>query len=194
MTSRALTVVAISLMVCCAPKSKPVEKVEWRIPEDKVVFIDHHIVTSGKVVSGDYSGAQIDMPTYSFDEKARALEGSMDFAVDGDLKVIYGDGESLTGAAGEGAGTALTGIFELPYRGEGYGTPGIEILGVDPDGTARIVYLTESITLKPGQKWSKSSSRIDTYEWGHRKGKARLTSRDTIINHGILDKSRVSKW
>jgi hypothetical protein len=181
-----------ALLGGCRPQ--PLEA-PWRIQADKFLFIDHHIVTEGKVIEGEYGGAQIDMPTYEFDEKTQTLSGSMDFGTGPDLKVVYGVGETLTGAAGEGSGTALYGITKLPFTiDEAYGAPALEILEVLADGTARMKYRGREITLKPKEKWSGTFSRTDEQAWGDRKGKARLVSKDTIVNHGILDKGSLQSW
>lgn len=187
-----LALVACALLGGCRPQPR---EAPWRIPADKFLFLDHHIVTDGKVIEGDYGGAQIDMPTYEFDEETQTLSGSMDFGTGPDLKVVYGVGESLRGAAGEGSSTALYGITGLPFTiDEAYGSPTLEILEVSADGTARMRYRDQQITLKPKGTWSKTFSRIDEQVWGDRNGKAKLISRDTIVNHGILDKSKLQAW
>ncbi len=187
-----MTLTACVVAGGCKPQPR---EAPWRIPADKFLFIDHHIVTDGKVIEGEYGGAQIDMPTYEFDEETQTLSGSMEFGTGPDLKVVYGVGESLRGAAGEGSGTALYGITALPFTiDEAYGSPALEILEVLADGTARMKYRDEEITLKPKGRWSKTFTRIDEQEWGERKGKAKLISSDTIVNHGILDKSKLQSW
>jgi hypothetical protein len=195
---RRLPAVTVLLVTCAALpggcKPQPREA-PWRIPADKFLFVDHHIATEGKVIEGDYGGAQIDMPSYEFDEETKTLSGSMDFGTGPDLKVVYGVGQSLSGAAGEGVSTALFGVTRLPFTIDAaYGSPALEILEVLADGTARMKYRDEEITLKPGGTWSKTFSRVDEQAWGDRKGKARLVSRDTIVNHGILDKSGLRSW
>lgn len=181
-----------ALLFGCRPRP---QEAPWRIPADKFLFIDHHIETDGKVIEGEYGGSQIDMPSYEFDEETKTLSGSMDFGTGPDLKVVYGVGQSLMGAAGEGSSTALYGVTRLPFTIEAaYGSPALEILEVLADGTARMEYRDQEITLKPGGTWSRTFSKVDEQVWGDRKGKAKLVSRDTVVNHGILDKAGLKPW
>ena len=62
---------------------------------------------------------------------------------------------------------------------------------IDLDGTAHISYRGLSITLRNGEEWTNTTSRIDSKDVGNMKGKAMLTITDKIINHGILEKSKV---
>jgi hypothetical protein len=128
----------------------------------------------------------IDFPTYSFDKKTGTLSGLINFKVNETLVAIYGSGLSLSGAAGGGASTGIDGVFDLPYKKDD-----LQILRIDLDGTAHMSYKGLSITLRNGEEWTNATSRIDSKEVGNMKGKAMLTITDKIINHGILDKSKV---
>lgn len=170
---------------------------EWAIRPDKYVFIDHHINTYGECIEGDCQKLCIDFGTYDFDEAENTLniyhDGNVfndliDFRINSALKIVYGDGESLSGDAGTGAGTGLSFVYKLPYKqGE------LEIVKVEPDGTARIIYNEISIILKSGEKWSNITTRLDTRECRDGPCKLKLTITDTIINYGILDKSKIRK-
>ena len=154
------------------------------ISPDKYVFIEHQIHTDGEVIEGDYRGAIIDSPTYSFDEKAGTLRGLMNFDVNEALNVVYGNGFSLTGVGG-GKNTMLYGVYELPYQdGE------LTILSLNPDGTVKLSYQGVSITLKSGEEWVNTTSEKDVQQYGT----ANLTITDRITNYGILYKSQIEKW
>jgi hypothetical protein len=114
------------------------------------------------------------------------LTGMVNFEINETLKAIYGSGLVLSGAAGGGASTGLDGIFDLPFRKDDF-----QLLKIDIDGTANIVYRGLSITLRKGEEWTNTTSTIDSKEAGNFKGKAMLTITDEIINHGILEKSKV---
>src|SRR4030042_29452 len=99
------------------------------------------------------------------------------------------DGESRSGDAGMGAGTGLSFVYKLPYKqGE------LEIVKVEPDGTAHIKYNEVSIILKSGEKWANTTTRVDTRQDSDGSFKLNLTITDTIINYGILDKSKIRQF
>ncbi len=163
---------------------------EWKISSDKYVFINHHTHTHGEVIEGNYPGGlAVDFGTYSFDEKTGALMGSINFDINETLKAVYGSGGSLSGAAGKGAGTSLSGVYELPYEYHRF-----KIIKIDADGTAYIEYNNISIVLKSGEKWVNTTSKIDTQQFKDQVGKAKLTTTDEIVNYGILEKSRIKAW
>jgi len=157
----------------------------WGIPPNKYVFIDHHIHTYGELIEGSYPSLMVDFPTYNFNKETGSLSGMINFDINETLKAVYGDGLSLSGAAGGGAATGLSGVYELPYE-----KGGITILKIDSDGTAYIVYKGVSIILKNDEEWVNITSRVDIQETG----KAKLTETDKIVNYGILDKSKIEKW
>jgi len=162
---------------------------DWPISPDKYVFIDHHINTYGKLIEGECPKLCVDFGTYYFDEAENTLNVLADFRglrVNKALKIIYGDGESLSGDVGMGAGTYLSGVYELPYKqGE------LEIVKAEPDGTAQIKYNEASIVLKSREKWSNITTRVDTQQYGDGSCKFNLIITDTIVNYGILDKSKI---
>ena len=157
----------------------------WIILPNKYVFIDHHIHTYGELIEGSYPSLMVDFPTYNFNKETGSLSGMINFDINETLKAVYGGGISLSGAAGGGAATGLSGVYELPYE-----KGGITILKIDSDGTAYIVYKGVSIILKNDEEWVNITSRVDIQETG----KAKLTETDKIVNYGILDKSKIEKW
>jgi hypothetical protein len=153
------------------------------------VFIEQPTHIHGELLEGNYRGPMIDFPTYSFDSKTGALTGMINFETNDSLVAIYGSGLGLSGAAGGGASTGLDGVFDLPYKKDD-----LQILKIDPDGTAHINYKGLPITLRNGEEWTNTTSRIDSKEVGNMKGKAMLTITDKIINHGILEKSKIQSY
>jgi hypothetical protein len=89
----------------------------WIISSAKCVFVDHHINTDGQLIEGNYQGGlNIDFPTYIFEETSKKLSGQFNFEINKSLKLIYGDGRSLSGVVGSGAATGLYGIYDFPYK------------------------------------------------------------------------------
>lgn len=168
---------------------------EWPISHDKCVFIDHHINTYGECIEGECQKLCIDFGTYDFNEAENTLYFFTDFKVNRALKIVYGSGESLSGDAGMGAATGLTPIYELPYKQSdfrlSYELGDFEILNIEPDGTCHIKYNEISIILKSGEKWSNITTRVDTQECRDGPCKLKQTITDTIVNYGILDKSKI---
>jgi hypothetical protein len=187
----ALAAAAAGLLGGCTLKKRTPP---WPIPAGKFVFIDHVILKNGEILEGQVGGAQIDSPTYTFDKETKTLTGTIDFEIHAGLKIVYGDGERLMGAAGEGTSTILTGIYALPFRSDGYGTPAMEIEAVDADGTAHLRYRGESIALKALDKWIRIFTQDDEVARGDVRGRARITSTDEIVNYGILDLSQIKPW
>jgi hypothetical protein len=155
----------------------------WELPADKYLFIDHHVHVEGVCVEGECQpGPMIDFPTYTFAEETGTLNSWFAIKVNDDLKVVYGNGMSLGGAAGGGAGTQLTEVYTIPAEIEG-----LRIVQVDRDGTVYLEYGGELLVLAPGESWTNTTEEVR--EQGA--GKARLTTTDRIVNYGVLDKVRI---
>lgn len=166
-----------------APAATMAPQHGWELPAGQVLFLDHHVSVDGECVAGDCQpGPMIDFPTYSFDPETRTLDSRLALELRDDLKVVYGSGMSLHGVAGGGAATGLTEVHTLPAE-----IQGLRIVQVDRDGTATLEYGGEVLALTPGETWTNTIEEVR--EQGA--GKARLTTVDTIVNHGILDKTKI---
>ena len=155
----------------------------WELSADKYVFIDHHVHIEGVCVEGECQpGPMIDFPTYTFAEETGTLNSQFAVEVNDALKVVYGNGMSLGGAAGGGAGTGLTEVYDVPAVIEG-----LRIVQVDRDGTVYLEYAGELLVLAPGQTWTVETEELR--EQGA--GKANLTTTDQFVNYGILDKAKI---
>jgi len=117
----------------------------WELPADKYVFIDHHVHIEGVCIEGECQpGPMIDFPTYTFSAETGTLNSWLTVEVNDALKVVYGNGMSLGGVAGGGAGTQLTEVYTLPAEIEG-----LRIVQIDRDGTALLEYKGELLALAP---------------------------------------------
>ncbi len=163
---------------------------DWIIGSDKCVFIDHHINTHGELIKGNYfEGPQIDFPTYTFSAETNILSGDINFQLNNTLKIIYGNGSSLSGLAGGGAGTGLSGVYELPYE-QGV----FKIMDLESNGTVHLLYNDSSIVLNSNEEWVNITSRIDTQDFAEGIAKANLITTDKFVNHGIIKKANIEKW
>ncbi|RPI56181.1 MAG: hypothetical protein EHM56_04675 [Chloroflexi bacterium] len=155
----------------------------WELPAGQVLFIDRHVRVDGTCLEGDCQpGPMIDFPTYGFDPETGILDSRLPLDVNDDLKVVYGNGTSLRGVAGGGAATGLTEVYAVPAE-----IQGLRFVQVDRDGTAYLEHGGELLVLAPGQTWTNTTEEIQ--EQGT--GKASFTTTDTIVNYGILDKSKI---
>ena len=162
--------------------------------QNSIIFIDHHILVTGKLIKGRYSGAEIDFPTYRFDQDAKVLQGRIDFKIDKNLMVIYGDGISLSGIAGGGTSTRLFGIYKLPYTSQGYDTPQLTVLKIQDDGSVELEYRKENFTLQIGEKWEKIFTKLEDFKQYQQNGTIEFINTDRIFNYGFLKKSKINNW
>lgn len=187
--NRPIAVIAVVSLFIAYSCEKNQEE-DWVINSDKCVFIEHHVNTYGELIEGNYiEGPQIDFPTYIFSPETNILSGDIDFQLNKSLKVIYGNGGSLSGLAGGGAGTSLSGVYELPYE---QGT--FKIIDVESNGTVHLLYKDSSIVLNGNEEWTNITSRIDTQDFEEGIAKANLITTDKIVNHGIIEKASIEKW
>lgn len=155
----------------------------WELPAGKYLFIDHHLHVEGVCVEGECQpGPEIDFPTYTFAQETGTLNSWLALDVSDDLKVVVGNGTSLGGVAGGGAGTRLTEVYTVPAE-----IGGLRIVQVDLDGTAYLEYGGELLVLAPGESWTNTTEEVRQQD----AGKARLTTTDRIVNYGILDTARI---
>lgn len=158
--------------------------------EGEYVFIDQHIHTYGELIEGDHLPSNIDFPTYSFDNETGILEewSETSLEINESLKAIYGHGQSLSGVAGSGKATGLSGVYELPYKEDKF-----RILKIDSNGTAYLEYKKVSIILRSGEEWTNITSKISISDYKGQTSKANLTITNKIINYGILNKSKIEQ-
>jgi hypothetical protein len=153
------------------------------------VFIDHHVHVDGVLIQGKNRGLMIDFPTYSFDKQDRVLSGMINFEINDSLLAVMGDGQSLGGAMGGGAGTMLYGVYALPYKGRGP-----ELMSIAKNGTAAIQYRNDTIVLLPGAEWTKITSEIQTIDnFDGNKSIINVTTTDRIVNYGLIDRNNILK-
>jgi hypothetical protein len=159
-----------------------------QISSSQYVFIEHHTSVYGEPVEGEYPFMFIDFPLYFFNEKTGSLDVKRVITeINDSVKAVYGDGMELGGCAGSGMSSNAYGVYDFPYE-----YSGLKILEIEGDGTAHLSYKGLSIVLKSGEKWSNVGSTIDTKENNGKIAKAKITTTDTIMNYGILDKSKIS--
>lgn len=160
------------------------------VDSDYFLFIEQHNETSGELISGPEPPLlHVDFPTYTFNTETKGLNGVINFEINDRLKLIYGSGGCLSGTAGGGCATGLSGIYEIPFKVYGF-----EILKLEEDGTAIFLYLNEVYDLAPGEEWNQEITRMDTVKVNGELSISKITLTDRITNFGLLKKSDIIPW
>jgi len=154
------------------------------------VFIEQHKSIHGDLISGQEPPLlQIDFPTYQFNNEIKSLNGVIDFDIDSKLKVIYGSGSCLSGTAGNGCATGLTGIYEIPFMRNNF-----ELLKLEDDGTAIFIYDEEVHSLLAGEIWEEIETRFDTINNEEEISISEITTTNRITNFGSASKADIIAW
>lgn len=159
----------------------------------KSLFLEHFLTKSGTHISGTCPMMMIDFPTYSHSERPDGLV-VLDVGQNRDVgsaRIIFGDGMALTGDAGGGIASALTGVDSLPYKRNNFAIDSIR-----NDGTVHITYSGEAIILAPGKTWVHNdtirSPRYDTLPGSSMIDcLADYTYNDRITNFGFLGPDQI---
>ncbi len=154
------------------------------------VFVEQFTTHSGVLLSGpEPPSLQIDFPMYQYNEGTKTLSGQMDFDITDDLKLIFGSGTCLSGTAGGGCASGLTGIYEIPFE-QGL----FKINKVENDGSIIGDYNGNEYTLAAGEEYSYSYSYQDTVDVDGLSSISEITSTLTISNFGFIEKENISTW
>lgn len=154
------------------------------------LFIEQFTQTDGVLISGPEPPLlQIDFPTYRYDEDLKTLNGIIDFELNKDLRFIYGGGTCLSGTAGNGCATGLTGVYDIPYENETF-----ELLKIEENGTIRFIYEDDVFSLAANDKHVVLHSYMDTIDVDGIKSISEITTTLTISNCGFISSEDVISW
>lgn len=154
------------------------------------LFVEQFTQTDGVLISGpEPPSMQIDFPTYRYDSGLRTLNGIIDFEINKDLRFIYGSGTCLSGTAGGGCGTGLTGVYEIPFEQGAF-----EMLKIEDDGTIRFIYEDEVFSLGVNDEHAVVTSYMDTTDMDGVNSISEITSTLTISNFGFINEEDVVPW
>jgi len=177
--------ILISFYIGCRSQTAVEPEPPYKVPAGQYIFVEHHVHVDGVTIEGDYYGPMIDFPTYIFDSSNGILQGMINFTKADSLIGVYGDGESLSGAAGKGAGTVVSGIYSLPHQNNKF-----NLTRIDKGGIVTIKYNDSTHVLATRKEWISITSKLDTTQ----RGIARLIATDRIVNYGLQLKSKIQKW
>jgi hypothetical protein len=169
-----------------------------RPPPGEYLFVETWTAVSG---TGKLPRLCIDFPGYTFDPSSGALAPSFASRLPPLLPSAWGfsgSGHSRTGAAGCGAASDLAPIASLPYSTTvaiGTGTAGeygeqlrwaeVTLIAITADGQLTATIDGETVTLDPGQRWSKvvgAALKNDMFD-----GHYEITS--SVTNYGWNDRA-----
>jgi hypothetical protein len=169
-------------------------------PPGEYLFVEIWTAVSG---TGKLPRLCIDFPGYTFDRSSGALAPFFADTLPPLLPSEWGfsgRGMSRSGAAGCGTASSLEPIASLPYTttvGIGTGTAGeygeqlrsaeVYLIAIAADGQLTANIEGESVTLAPGQRWSKvvgADFKNDAFD-----GYYEITS--SVTNYGWNDRARI---
>lgn len=160
------------------------------VDSDNYIFIEQHALTHGEHISGpERPMLMIDFPTYSFYSDTKTLNGIIDFEINNDLKLIYGSGSCLSGAAGGGCSTGLSAVYSIPYERGNF-----ELLKAETNGSIVAIYGEVVISLAAGEEWKMDTITMDTVQIEGQASIIKLTKTDRITNFGVLNKADIVSW
>ena len=169
-------------------------------PPGEYLFVETWTEVSG---TGKLPRLCIDFPGYTFDPSSGALAPFFADTLPALRPSAWGfsgSGSSRTGGAGCGAASSLDPIASLSYTTTvsiGTGTTGeygeqlrwaeVELIAITADGQLTATIDGETVTLDPGQRWSKvvgADLKNDTFD-----GHYEITS--SVTNYGWHDRTRI---
>jgi hypothetical protein len=140
------------------------------------------MIANGTVINGSVPFRSVDFPGYWFNENTRTLKGNIDFEINDQLLLVYGDSLTLQGNFGAGTGNKLYGIYSFPAK-----TDQAIIYYVDGYGNIGMYVNDRSIILRPGQEYSYNES--ETVKDGN--GTVRIDYQHLFVNHGLIPKTGI---
>ncbi len=158
------------------------------IEPDKYIFVEYNKTINGKIIEGFYPpGKSIDAPSYLFQADSGKVIVFQNHGIDNkSFKILLGISLTLTGSAGNGKHSELVSIDSLPFSKDS-----LLLQNIKHDGTVTLTFRKKMYQLEPDHEYSYSSSKLDSIILGNQTGKILFTTEERIINHGILEKSKI---
>lgn len=181
----AFTLITIFLLSCSASKQQI--NTDF-IKPNQVAFIEFIQTQDGKAIKGRVpEGRRIDGPGYHFDNESKKLEivRKENFLID-TVKVILGNGRILKGAAGTGLSMRINAIGKLPFS-----MYNLKIKEVSNQGLS-IEFEGKPISIKEGEKWETTTSKIDTVKM-ESPAIINYTTTYSIKYYGLIDKKSITQ-
>ena len=175
-----IIILLVALFMAIGPNVHPVEG--QQVPtaglySRNVTFLEHSLIANGTVINGSAPFRSVNFPNYWFNENTRELNGNLDFPVNDQLLLIFGDSLTLRGNFGAGTGNKLYGIYSLPvpagkaviYYADRFGN-----IGMNVDN--------RTVMLSPGQEYRYNET--ETARDGN--GTVRINYQHLYMNRGTI--------
>lgn len=186
-----LVMVAVLLAAGCIA-SLGFENKPRIIPQEKYIFVEHHINSNGVTLSGECAPpVWIDFPFYSFNKKNEVLTVGVlpSNPINESLILFYGSGRSLSGVAGQGASTGASPVYSLPEKFP----DNVTLDTISGDGTVTLHYNNKQLSLKPNESWVNITRFNENRKFPDHTTNctAEITITDSLYNAGLLDKRTI---
>ena len=142
-----------------------------------VTFLEHSMIANGTVINGSAPFRSVNFPNYWFNENTRELNGNLDFPVNDQLLLIFGDSLTLRGNFGAGTGNKLYGIYSLPVPADK-----AIIYYADRFGNIGMNVDNRTVMLSPGQEYRYNET--ETVRDGN--GTVRINYQHLYMNRGTI--------
>jgi hypothetical protein len=140
------------------------------------------MIANGTVINGSAPFRSVNFPNYWFNENTRELNGNLDFPVNDQLLLIFGDSLTLGGNFGAGTGNKLYGVYSLPVDADK-----ATIYFANSFGIVGMYVNNRSVMLWPGQKYTYNET--ETVRDGN--GTVRINYQHLYINHGTIPRTSI---
>ena len=145
--------------------------------EGRYLLLESWTYVRGEALEGGPRELMIDFPTYRLDEESGVLVSYRPLSLNSSVKLIVGEGTSLSGDVGSGVSSQIVGIYNLPADLNDY----VRIVSVsDDDVVLRLA--GEEVTLSPGESREQTWEYIETWAGG----KMRIVKTIRVTNKGYV--------
>jgi hypothetical protein len=147
-----------------------------------VTFLEHSMIANGTVINGSAPFRSVNFPNYWFNENTRELNGNLDFPINDQLLLIFGDSLTLRGNFGAGTGNKLFGVYRLPVTADK-----ATIYYADRYGTIGMYVDNRTVILRPGQEYTYNET--ETARDGN--GTIHIDYQHLYTNHGTIPETSI---
>jgi hypothetical protein len=147
-----------------------------------VTFLEHSMIANGTLLNGSVPFRSVNFPNYWFNENTRELNGNLDFPINDQLLLIFGDSLTLKGNFGAGTGNKLYGIYNLPALADR-----AVIYYADRFGNIGMNLDNRTVLLSPGQEYRYNET--ETVRDGN--GTVRINYQHLYMNRGTIPRTSI---
>jgi len=185
-----IIVVLASVLLALALRSNQEQLTEMN--DDQYAFVVHSIQTLATLAGSNNTTIAyqyLGYPTYNATQIAAYIQQyQMLPQINNSLKAIFQEGSQVGPSGCHGTTLNTTGIYQFPYTSN---TTGLNLLTVDGNGVAYIIYNGQSLIINPGENWTDNQTyteNVSLSETSNQTAEVNVTTSDKITNYGLYDK------